>query len=266
MLVSSNLDMQSVAKVVSLPAPTSASDAATKGYVDSAVVGLNWKDSVRAASTANVSVSSAPSSIDGITLVALDRVLLKNQTAGLENGIYIFNAAASALVRSADADTAANLEQATVSVEEGTNASTTWRQTVANATLETTALSFTSFGTAASAATTSSAGVVTLATQGQTDGTGTGDTVVTSATLAAYALKKMKQVTLFGDGASTQFDISHSYATRELEVQVRQTASPFGVVLCDISFPTTGTVRINVADVSLTTSTGGGSLTATILG
>lgn len=63
---------------------------------------LNEKLPVAAASTGNVNVSSAPSAIDGVTLASGDRVLLKNQTTGSENGVYTFNGAASALTRSED--------------------------------------------------------------------------------------------------------------------------------------------------------------------
>lgn len=90
-------------KLTNLGAPSSANDAATKTYVDTVANGKDWKESCRAASTANVNVSSAPSSIDGVTLSSGDRILLKNQTTGSQNGIYVFNGSGSALTRSTDA-------------------------------------------------------------------------------------------------------------------------------------------------------------------
>jgi len=86
-----------------------------------AINGIDWKESVRAASTANVNVASAPSTLDAVTLVSGDRVLLKNQTVLAQNGIYIFNGAGSALTRSLDADEDSEVTaMMTVGVEEGT--------------------------------------------------------------------------------------------------------------------------------------------------
>lgn len=120
---------------------------------------FDFKDSVRVASTANVNVSSAPASIDGVTLTSGDRVLLKNQTTGSQNGIYIFNGTSAAMTRSTDADSSAEVTAGlTTAVEEGTaNADTFWWLTTNNPiTLGTTALVFTQFG--ASGSPTGSAG------------------------------------------------------------------------------------------------------------
>ena len=75
-----------------------------KAYVDSVKQALDIKASCRVASTGNVTVSGPGAAIDGVTLSSGDRVLLKDQTAGAENGIYVFNGAASALTRALDAD------------------------------------------------------------------------------------------------------------------------------------------------------------------
>lgn len=133
--------------IINVADPSANTHAVNKQYVDAFVRGLAWKDSVRAASTANVSISSAPASIDGVTLTANDRVLLKNQTAGAENGIYVFTAAASALTRALDADSAAELIGATVTVTEGsTNNDKVFRLVTDNVTLDTTSLSWTELG------------------------------------------------------------------------------------------------------------------------
>jgi hypothetical protein len=81
--------------------PTTSLQAVTKSYVDSLAVGLDPKASVRVATTANITLSGLQT-IDGVVLVAGDRVLVKNQTTGSQNGIYI--AAAGAWSRSTDAD------------------------------------------------------------------------------------------------------------------------------------------------------------------
>lgn len=100
--------------------PTADNHATSKAYVDSVASGLDVKDSVRAASTGNINVSEAPSTIDGVTLTSGDRVLLKNQTTASQNGIYVFNGSASAMTRAADMDQAGEFVGAFFFVEEGT--------------------------------------------------------------------------------------------------------------------------------------------------
>ncbi len=97
--------------------PVSGQDAATKNYVDSAVQGLAPKDSVRAATTADISLTGTQT-IDGVALQAGDRVLVKNQSTASQNGIYVV--AAGAWDRAADASTWNELISAYVFVEEGT--------------------------------------------------------------------------------------------------------------------------------------------------
>ncbi|MDQ3782108.1 MAG: hypothetical protein M3349_04120 [Actinomycetota bacterium] len=134
-------------KITGLADPVAAQDAATKAYVDATRQGLDIKDSVRVASTASVTVASPGASIDGVSLTAGDRVLLKNQTTGAENGIYIWNGAAVPMTRSLDADTSAEVTPGMFTfVEEGTQADTGWVLTTnAPITLGTTALAFTQF-------------------------------------------------------------------------------------------------------------------------
>ena len=76
----------------------------TKAYVDLTVQGLEPKQSVRAASTASIAALSGPMTIDGVALVAGDRVLVKDQAQAKENGIYVVPAA-GAWKRAQDADT-----------------------------------------------------------------------------------------------------------------------------------------------------------------
>lgn len=132
-------------KITNLAEPTSATDAATKGYVDNAVVGIDWKQSVRAATTGNISLTGEQT-IDGVVLVTGNRVLVKNQSTGSENGVYVVGA--STWSRSSDANTSAEFTSAfAVFVEEGTtNADSGWVLTTdGTITLGTTALTFTQF-------------------------------------------------------------------------------------------------------------------------
>jgi hypothetical protein len=137
-------------KITGLGTPTDATDAATKAYVDSAAQGIDWKASVRAATTTNVTLASDlenGDTLDGVTLATGDRVLVKNQSTGSENGIYVVKAS-GAPDRSTDADTGAELtSNFAVFVEEGTaNADQGYVLTNDGAiTVGTTALTFTQF-------------------------------------------------------------------------------------------------------------------------
>jgi len=93
----------------------------SKEYVDAVKVGLDFKDSVRVASTADVTISGPGAAIDGISLSSGDRVLLKNQSTASQNGIYSWNGAASAMTRTTDADASSEVTAGMfVFVEEGT--------------------------------------------------------------------------------------------------------------------------------------------------
>ena len=124
--------------------PVSALQAATKQYVDNVAQGLDVKASCIAATTANISLSGAQT-IDGVSVVAGDRVLVKNQTAPEENGIYV--AANSTWSRSADANTWDELRSAFTFIEQGTTyADTGWVCTIdAGGTLGVTAVTWSQF-------------------------------------------------------------------------------------------------------------------------
>ena len=127
--------------------PTGATHLATKQYVDNLATGLDFKYSVRAATTANITLSGTQT-IDGVAVIAGDRILVKNQSTGSENGIYV--ADAGAWSRSTDADNSVAGEVTAglyCFVEEGTAASDTgWVLTTDNPIiLGTTALTFVQF-------------------------------------------------------------------------------------------------------------------------
>jgi hypothetical protein len=152
-------------KITGLGTPTDGTDAATKNYVDSAAQGIDWKASVRVATTTNLvgtydngagtitGDENVGLEIDGISLDVYQRVLVKNQTTASQNGIYSVNAGGGflspwVLIRSTDADTGAELtSNFAVFVEEGTvNADQGYVLTNdGEITVGTTALTFTQF-------------------------------------------------------------------------------------------------------------------------
>ena len=132
-----------------------ATSLASKEYVDAVKTGLDFKDSVRLATTANGTLGSAfanGQSVDGTTLSTGDRILLKNQTTGSENGIYTVNAS-GAPTRATDFDENAEVTSgAFVFVEAGTqNADSGFVLTTdGTITVGSTALAFTQFSGAGS--------------------------------------------------------------------------------------------------------------------
>ncbi len=102
--------------------PSTSLHAATKQYVDSLVNGIKWKAAVRVATAAAGTLATDfddGSTIDGVIVATGDRLLVKNQVAGAENGIYVV-AASGAPARAIDADAFAELNSACVMVSEGT--------------------------------------------------------------------------------------------------------------------------------------------------
>ena len=109
--------------------PSADSDAANKKYVDDLSLGLQFKDPVRVATTINGILASAyenNDTIDGVTLVTGDRILIKNQSTPSENGIYTVNVS-GAPTRATDMATSADASNFAVLVEEGSsNSGTSW--------------------------------------------------------------------------------------------------------------------------------------------
>lgn len=242
--VQTSLDFGGVRKIQNLPTPSAAADAATKGYVDSAVEGLAWKDSCRVATQANLSLASPGATIDGITMVANDRVLVRSQTAPAENGIYIWNGAATPMTRAMDASTAAELEQAVVTVEEGTSASATFRQSSVNFTLDSGAVAWTGFGTSAPAATESTAGILEVATQAEADAGTSDTTALTPLKLANWSGRSRKMSQAIGDGAATSYTVTHNFNSRDVTVQVYRNSGNYDSVLVEVRRTSVNAVAI----------------------
>ena len=155
-------------RITNVATPTQSTDAANKGYVDGIKQALDIKDSVRVATTANLTATAsgnqvgktltnattqAALTIDSIVLAVNDRVLVKDQTTGADNGIYTVTVVGTAstnwvLTRAGDADVSVDMTPGVFAfVEEGTvNGNNGFVLTTdAPVTLDTTALVFVQF-------------------------------------------------------------------------------------------------------------------------
>lgn len=232
--VFTDFDFQGVSKPVNLPSPTSSGDAVPKSYVDSLVEGLSWKTSCRVATQGNLNLSSPGATIDGVTMTAQDRVLVRAQTAQSANGIYIWNGAASPMTRALDASTFDELEQAVVTVQEGTSAGSSYRQTQVNGTLESSNIIWDPFGTIAPPASETTSGIAEIATQAETDA-GTDDSrIVTPAKLANWSGRLRKVAANIGDGSATSYAVTHNLNTRDVIVRVFPNSGQYDDVEVDV--------------------------------
>ena len=109
--------------VTGLGDPSVSSEAATKNYVDQAVAGLRTRIIAEAATTANIDLTADlqnGDTLDGVTLVTGDRVLVKDQTDATANGLYIVVASGTAS-RDPEHDTIAELSGQMIVVNQGTS-------------------------------------------------------------------------------------------------------------------------------------------------
>jgi hypothetical protein len=233
-------------KITNLTDPTNPQDAANKRYVDSAVVGIDWKPSVRVATTAAITLATGlenGDTLDGVTLATGDRVLVKNQADATENGLYVV-AASGAPARSSDADTAAEITASfAVFVEEGTvNTDSGWTLTNNGAvTVGTTALSFTQFTGLGQI--TAGAGLTKTANTLDVIG-GDGITVNADSVVINRAVVVTKYATNIGDGTATSYTVTHGLATKDVIVSIYDNASPYAEVETDVEHTTTNTITV----------------------
>jgi len=214
-------------------------DAVSKAQLDAAVQGWKWKEPVRAATTATITLSGAQT-IDGVSVVAGDRVLAKDQSAGAANGIYI--AATGAWTRAPDFDVGSEVVGAAVFVSEGaTNGNSQWNMTTDGpVTIGTTALVWAQVG------------------GGESYTAGNGVLISGGVISIDPAVVARKIGATIGDGTATTISITHNFNTRDLIVSVREVSSNAGVIAdwvantdntVQITFgtaPTTGQYRVAV--------------------
>lgn len=227
-------------KVVNAADATNPQDLVTKAQLDAAVQGWKWKDPVRAATTANITLSGAQT-IDGVSVIAGDRVLVKNQSTGSANGIYV--AASGAWSRAADYDAASELVGGTVFVSEGTaNGNSQWTMTTdAPITLGTTALVWTQAG----GGTSYTAGNGILISGG-----------VISADPAVVARKASATI---GDGSATTITVTHNLNTQDVAVSVKEVSSNAGVL---VDWVANG---VNTVQLTFGTAPSSGQYRATVI-
>jgi len=106
--------------ITNLADPVNTQDAATKGFVEATSQGLDVKDSCVAATTANITISTALNNgdtLDGVSLSTNDRVLVKDQSTASQNGIYVVG---SSPARAADLAAGSNAAGFFTFVEQGT--------------------------------------------------------------------------------------------------------------------------------------------------
>lgn len=257
-------------------APTAATDVVNKAYADALVQGLDIKQSVRALATTNVASLSGPQTIDTVSLVAGDRVLLTNQTTSTQDGIYVV--AAGAWTRASDYAIGAAVAGSFMFVEEGTNADTGWVCTnnKGSDVVGTDNLSFTQFSGAGSI--TAGFGLtktgntidfvagdnsldvqpdsvaVKLNTTGAIETTATGLNVKVDTntitkdgsnqlTIGNYVSKIGSKAITVGTAAGAQ-TITHNFNTRNVSVIVYD-ATTYEVYDVSVSHPTVNTVSIS---------------------
>lgn len=234
-------------KITGLADPTNPQDGATKKYVDDKVAGLNWKDEVMVATVApGVLASSfeAGDIVDGYTLQLGDRILLQNQAAGAENGLYTVNAS-GAPTRTSDADTGAEMVAASVYVVNGTvNGGNRFTCNNTGAiTLGTTPLSFVSFG--GGALYTNGNG---LSLTGNTFAVvaDTGISVSGSGVAVNTSVVARKYTALIGNGALTSIVVSHSLGNQWVTAQIMEVAT-LKLIDCEVELTNSATTTFTFA-------------------
>lgn len=256
-----NIDLQNASKVINVPAPTAAGDAASKSYVDAVAQGVIFKQEVTAASTgSNVTLGTPGTTLDGVTLANATRILLKDQTTASQNGVWVFNGSASALTRPTDfAAASTQLPGTSVFVGQGTaNAKGVFTLNVtASITVDTTAETWVQSNGAADLTVTAPL-TLTGNQLGLTNplpiiNGGTGAQTATAARTALAAAGKF--ASSIGDGTTTTFTVTHNLGTTDVTVAVFDMATG-NLEIVGATSATTNTVTVGPFSTAPATSSG----------
>lgn len=228
-------------RITNVGAPVAATDGVRLQDLQDIQNGLKWKDPVRLATTANITLNGLQT-IDGIVGAEDNRIAVKNQITASQNGLYLMKS--GAWTRTADATAGKLSAGSAFMVTEGlTQGDTQWRlQTDDPITVGTTALTFTQIGAAVS----------------YTNGWGlllTGNAFSVDKTLLVG-----KAAATVGDGSAVQYSIAHNLGTKDVTVGVYY-VSTGDEVYCDVTRTDTNTVILAFASAPAT-----GSLRAVIHG
>lgn len=235
-------------RIINVASPTLDTDAANKIYVDNVAQGLTWKMAARVASTGNVTIATPGATIDGVTLANGDRVLLKDQTTGSENGIYVFNGAGSPLTRATDFNSSAKVSAGSaLSIAEGTvNGDKTYVLVTDNPiNLGTTALVFSLMNGGSGVMYTAGFGIDTTGGAISIKTASGGGLIANASGLSIDTSVVVKKFSMnVGDGTSTNITVNHQLNTRDVIVQLYTNAAPYDTVFCEVS-------RTDVNNISL---------------
>lgn len=249
MKIMNGLDLQSQ-RITNLADPSGATDGANKQYVDNVARGLRWKEAVRVATTTNGTLATAfanGQSVDGVTLATGDRILIKDQSTGSQNGIYTVNAS-GAPTRALDADGGTELAPGTaVTVTEGTsNGDRVFILTTdGTVTIGTTAQTWSQLGgggtyTASNGVQLVGSDFRAVAAAGGGISVGAGGISVDATVVARKASANI------GNGSSTSIAFVHNLGTKDVTVAIRENATD-AHVFADVVSTDANTVTITFA-------------------
>lgn len=253
-------------KITNLSDPSAGTDAANKQYVDSVAQGLNIHDPVAAATTttlasttggtvtynngtsgvgATLTLQNALTVLDGYTLATGDRLIVKNEVATANNGVYTIDSTKKILTRATDADTPTELNGGDFFfVQNGTvNDNTGWVIVDKVTTIGTTPVVFSQF---------SGAGTYTASNGVQLVGNDFSGVVASGGGLAVgssgfsvdTSVVVRKYNASVGDGSATSYTVTHNLGTRDVQVTVYDNSSPYAEVICDVQHTSTTAITL----------------------